>query len=788
MISRAAEPQARPTYLQSENPTTPIVAQSRAVWDALPSGSVPPSTPLKVVRPGQFSYMPPVTEVASPDHRQVAGTQDGNLYVRPATSDSVRVLATADDAGHWDIEGALWSPDGASLAVKKIDDAQVPLTTLTGEQFGPTKMRKVRYSRVGQPLPKTQLYVVDASTGRATPILHDPAQPYVQLLEWRHDSRQLRLLRADRYQTHLDLLVADPRNGQIRVLLAEPKPISLLGLNMLDGYTQQLLAQKIVTFLPDDSFVWTSDRTGFRHLYHYNADGTLRRALTEQHMAGWVDRVIEVDVPNRIVYAKANGHARNPYFDRLVRIELDTGKITTIAEADHIPAIKFSADKSRLWLIRAGFPQTRRIEEITSTGTAVRTVWEADWREAVANGYAAPETALVPAADGKTLLRAIVVAPHPLEPGKRYPVIQDIYGGPNASVVPPSPTNQNLAQMRRIAQQGFVVVMLDGRGTPGRGRAFQNFGYGRFGQVEPADQVAGLRNLARDRPYMDLSRVGVMGGSWGGYFGLRTMLLAPEQYKAGVFAAGAFELSTMRVAAEPYMGCAPDDCADAYAAGSNLALVERLQAPLLILHGTADDDVLIEESRQLVSALERAGKPHTFVALDGATHAMWEEPQADEARIAFFRQHLVETSGQANESATAAQIAAGITTANAFWADGIRRQDPAMLAQVMAPEYRLTFENSSKRVDLASWMRNFMTMKMHGYNPSMTALRLIGPDTVVATVVSDWNATLSNGNSVRETFVAHDTWAWRGNRWVATGRHVVELKVLDQPDKRSSGK
>ena len=112
------------------------------------------------------------------------------------------------------------------------------------------------------------------------------------------------------------------------------------------------------------------------------------------------------------------------------------------------------------------------------------------------------------------------------------------------------------------------------------------------------------------------------------------------------FAAGAFELSTMRVAAEPYMGCAPDTCADAYAAGSNLALVGRLQAPLLILHGTADDDVPIEESRQLVRALERAGKPHTFVALDGATHAMWEQPEADQARIAFFREHLVDAGSK----------------------------------------------------------------------------------------------------------------------------------------------
>ncbi|MET0807242.1 MAG: prolyl oligopeptidase family serine peptidase, partial [Pseudoxanthomonas sp.] len=254
-----------------------------------------------------------------------------------------------------------------------------------------------------------------------------------------------------------------------------------------------------------------------------------------------------------------------------------------------------------------------------------------------------------------TMLRAMVITPQPLEPGRRYPVIQHIYGGPGAIVVPPSPTNKNLGLMREIAQQGFVVVTLDGRGTPGRGRDFQNFGYGRYGQVEAADQVAGLRNLAKERPYMDLARVGVMGVSWGGYFGLRTMLQAPELYKAGVFGAGGFELATMRVSAEPYMGCASDKCTDAYAAGSNLALIGRLQAPLLILHGTADDDVPIEESRQLMRALDDAGKPYEFVALEGVTHLVGDHPEVVRARIAFFRKHLIEMNGHAADSGRATQ-------------------------------------------------------------------------------------------------------------------------------------
>ena len=627
-----------------ETPVTRLVAEGRAAWDKLatPSAPVAALPPLHKVRDGLFFHFPPVMEVESPDRRRAAGTRDGHLYIRPRTSEDRQVLARADAAGHWDIHGALWSPDGTRLAVKKIDDTQVPLVTLRGDQFGPSKTRQIRYTRVGQPLPKTQVFVVDVRTGQATPVLHGARDPYLQMLGWREDGRELRLLRTDRYQTRLDLLAADPRSGKVQVLLTEPQPASLVGLAMLEGYTEQLLAQKIVTFLPDHSFVWTSDRSGFRHLYHYDARGKLRASLTDKRIEGWVDRVVEVDAAKRIVYARTNGHARNPYFERLIRIDVDGGKVTTIAEADHIPAIKFSGDKSRLWFIRAGLPYVRRIEEVSSTGDAAKTVWEGDWREAIASGYAAPEIAFVPAADGKTPLRAMVVAPDPLEPGKRYPVIHSIYAGSNFINVPPSPTNQNIAVMRDLARQGFVVVVMDGRGTPGRGRAFQNFAYGRFGQVEMADQIAGLRNLAKDRPYMDLGRVGVMGGSWGGYFGLRAMLEAPDLYKVGVFAAGAFELATMRVPAEPAMGCGPDTCADAYAAGSNLALIDRLHAPLLILHGTADDDVPIEESRQLVRALERAGKPYEFVEMPGVTHAMWGRPDVEQARTAFFRKHLLD--------------------------------------------------------------------------------------------------------------------------------------------------
>lgn len=626
-------------------PTDPMIEMrdaSRAAWNALPDvatgDGAKPS--LRVIRPALFSHMPPVHEVEAPNHGLIAGTQAGALYVRKSGSDDVRIVARPDGTGRWDIEGAQWSPDGRLLVVRKLDDSAVPRIVLRGAQFGPMKVREAPYSRVGEPLVRSAMFIVDVATGKAVPIRHGTRDPYVQTIEWSPDGRQVRFLQADRYVRQLRLQAADAATGDVRLLHAESAPVSVVGLNILDGFVDALRAQKIAAFLPDGSFVWTSDASGYRHLYLYGPDGRLKRRLTLGRIDGWVDRVVDVDADRGVLYVKANGHATDPYFERLLRVDLNTNRVDVLAEADHIANIKFSSDRSKVWLATAGFPATRNIIEVPTSGGPARIVWQGDFDAARAKGWSSPELVMVPAADGMTPLRALVLAPYPLEPGKRYPVIQNIYGGPSAVWVPPSPINNQLSSMTAYARAGFVVVMVDGRGTPSRGRAFQNFGYGRWGQVEPADQVAALRTLAKSRPYMDLDRVGVVGGSWGGYFGLRTMLMAPDLYKAGAFGAGAFELATMRVSAEPYMGCGLRECAAAYRAGSNFALLERLHAPLQIMHGTADDDVPIEESLRLVDALKRLGKPYEFLPLEGATHALGAEPRVDAAHIEFFRKHL----------------------------------------------------------------------------------------------------------------------------------------------------
>jgi Tol biopolymer transport system component/CubicO group peptidase (beta-lactamase class C family) len=171
-----------------------------------------------------------------------------------------------------------------------------------------------------------------------------------------------------------------------------------------------------------------------------------------------------------------------------------------------------------------------------------------------------------------------------------------------------------------------VVVSLDGRGTPGRGKAFQDAFHGRIGQGEIADHAAALRQAAAHRPWMDLDRVGVVGHSWGGYFALRALLTAADLYRVGVASAPAVDLEDFRVAVEPYMGCFPENCPEAYRAGSNTRLLDRLEGELLLLHGTADRDVPVGETLQLVDLLNRVGERYDLVLFPGSSHGIPGNP------------------------------------------------------------------------------------------------------------------------------------------------------------------
>lgn len=261
-----------------------------------------------------------------------------------------------------------------------------------------------------------------------------------------------------------------------------------------------------------------------------------------------------------------------------------------------------------------------------------------------ARGWAPSEEFVVKAADGITNLHGALFRPPGFDPDKTYPIIEYMYAGPWTTVVPRRFDDFTAREARWLARMGAIVFIVDGRGTPGRGKEFEDVVLGSLGRHEIPDHVAALQALARERPYMDIHRIGVFGGSWGGYFTLRAMLLAPHADHVGVAYAPAADPSEYWADyVEPYLGL-PETDPEGYEYASNARLAGNLEGELLLIHGTGDAEAPWAGTIRMVDALTRAGKYFDLIVLPDENHRLFGGRHAEYLREAVrrhFVQHLL---------------------------------------------------------------------------------------------------------------------------------------------------
>lgn len=578
-----------------------------------------PAIEVKPVGEGLFNYWRPVYELANPAGILAAGTKDGNLYIRAESEESHRILSRREGEWHWSVDGAKWSPDGRLLAIKMINYAGVPTIPIVRLEDGQSFITHKPYVRVGERAWRQKIYIVNIGTGDVRGLEYEGSKPYTNIRAFSEDGKRLYLLQTDRFARHLDLLEVDLANGEVRHRFSEKGPSGtfwwLLGL----GYDRIVDDKKFAVPLADNGFLWLSERSGFAHIYRYSADNKLLISLTESKTAGHVERIVKVDEVNRHVYAVMRGTEPDLYDQALYRFHLDTGEALRLTGGPELWHIDFAPDMKRVRFERVGFPDIWSVEEIGTDGSSPIVTWQAEQDFLQEFGWQ-PHLEYNFAADGTTPLRSLILKPGDFDPSKSYPVIEGTYGGPNAPTIHNAGPLPYLLENQEIANLGFIVVRTDGRGSPGRGRDFRNFSSGRLGQVEMADHAYVLRQLGKKYPWMDMDRVGIMGHSLGGYYSLRATLQFPDLYKAAVLLAGVTDISTSRIYMEAFMGCLPGDCPNAYAAGDNTNKIAELSAPLLIIFGTGDDGVPVEEVERLISELDKHRKPYQALRLEGATH------------------------------------------------------------------------------------------------------------------------------------------------------------------------
>jgi dipeptidyl-peptidase-4 len=463
------------------------------------------------------------------------------------------------------------------------------------------------------------LFIVDLAAGSRLQVdLGASSDVYLPRVDWFPDGNGLAVQRQSRDQKTLELLRIDPLTGKARGLLTETS----------DAWVP--LHSDLVFLQKSSQFLWTSVRDGYKHLYLYGNDGRLVRQLTSGE---WMvlgespeSAVRAVDERGRRVYFTAN--FESPIDRQLYSISLDapSGKPARITKGAGWHSVSMSPDASVFVDTYSNADQPKSVTLRRQSGESVAVL--------LANGLDAShpyapyldehlraEFGVIPAADGQAMHYKLL-KPRTLEPGKKYPVLVDVYGGPGVQRV--SNAWGGLFH-QYLVQHGYIVFALDNRGSGLRGTKFETAFITRAGRglgiVEVQDQVRGVEFL-RDLPYVDASRIGIFGWSYGGYMTLMCLMQSPGTFAAGVAGAPVTDWSLYDTHyTERYLST-PAGNPKGYEAGNVLTYADRLSRPLLLVHGMADDNVLFTNSTALMKKLQDAQKPFDLMTYPGGKHGL----------------------------------------------------------------------------------------------------------------------------------------------------------------------
>ncbi len=518
--------------------------------------------------------------------------------------------------------GFWWSPDNRLIAYQQTDTSGVELMHIADATHPDRKPHTWPYPRAGKTNAKVRLGVVPVKGGDTVWVQWDQERyPYLATVKWKKNA-PLTILVQNRTQTEEVLLSIDPYTGESTPLLTERD----------DAWIN--LDQRMPHWLPDGSaFLWKTERGGAWELELRDRYGKLVAPLTTPQFR--CKGFVSYEEKDRVVYVRGSD---DPTQTHLYRIPIDEAPATPVrlTEDPGVHYMTFSKDHSVYLHTGSSIKGSRFNSVRRKDGTVIGRL------ESV--GQKAP---FVPNAEFTTAGRspkfhAVLIRPRNFEHGRRYPVLLHVYGGPHGQMVSASPNRYLIQQW--FADHGFIVVSLDGRGTPNRGRPWERVIKGNLIDIPLQDQVAGLKALGRKYRELDLDHVGVYGGSFGGYFAAMAVMRRPDVFHAGVAQAPVCDwLDYDSHYTERYMGL-PHENAAGYEASNVLTYAGELSQPLLIIHGTADDNVYFAHSLKMSNALFRAGKEHEFLPLTGFTH-MVPDPLVTkrlETRIVnFFEKHLM---------------------------------------------------------------------------------------------------------------------------------------------------
>ena len=567
--------------------------------------------------PTQGDQDRPADGKLSPDGKWSAYVKDRNVFLR-SQADKAETQLTQDgrqDDAYGQLE---WAPDSQGLVAWRTspgDRKEVYLIETSPRRGGRALLHHRPYALPGDKFTTWELSVFDLATRQQVKpqvdrFEHEWEAPRVR---WRRDGRHFTYEQEDRGHQRFRIIEVDSRSGALRNLLEETTRTFIW-----TAHTENLNLRYVNWLDKTEEMIYVSERDGWRHLYLVDTrEGKIQNQITKgEYVVRGLDRI---DEDHRQIWFRASGMnpAQSPYFIHYYRVNFDGTGLVPLTQGNGHHSVQFSPDRKYLidTYSRVEMPPVHELRR-AADGTLVCQFEQADISELKARGWEPPEVLVAKGRDGKTDIYGILCRPRNLDPHKKYPVLEDIYAGPQSSYVPKSFSGSS--RFSALTELGFIVVQIDGMGTADRSKAFHDVCWHNLKDAGFPDRILWHQAAVAKYPYYDLTRVGIYGTSAGGQSAAGALLFHPEFYKAAVANSGCHD-NRMDKASwnEQWMGY---PVGPQYAESSNIENAAKLQGHLMLVVGEMDDNVPPESTYRFVDALIRAGKDFDLLVVPNGGH------------------------------------------------------------------------------------------------------------------------------------------------------------------------
>ncbi len=541
----------------------------------------------------------------SPDGTKVAFVRDNNIFVKDLVSDKETQLTTdglwnhtINGAPDWVYEEEFkmhcayeWSADSRKIAFLKFDESHVKMFSMTTYGGVYPEHYQYKYPKAGEENSKVSLHIVDVATHKTVKAdMGDLTDKYIPKLQFTKEANTVSAVKMNRLQNHYELYFVNATDGSSKVVLSltDPKYIEL--------------ADDLTFFNDQQHFLMTHEQDGYRHIYLYDINGNKVQQITS---GTWeVTAVYEVDEKNKTVYFEAA--KTSPRNREIYSIATNGGKLKQLSPKLGLNKAMFSTSGQFFINSHSDANTPTSITLHNNKGELIRELQlNTTLTNIVENQYQFVDKEFFTfTTDDSVELDGWMIKPRHFDPNKKYPVFMYVYGGPGSQTVKNS-WERDMGWYQYLAQEGYIVVSVDNRGTGARGKAFRQLTYGQLGKYEVLDQIEAAKYLGK-QSYVDANRIGIFGWSYGGYMSTLCMTLGADYFKLGIAVA---PVTNWRfydsIYTERYNGL-PQDNAAGYDKNAPIDHVSKMKGKYLLVHGTSDDNVHFENSVELVNELIKA--------------------------------------------------------------------------------------------------------------------------------------------------------------------------------------